>query len=102
MQNTLFALSLGFAGLILATQAAIATPACAQRKAVVAQLADRYQETRRGIGMTTASAVLEVFASDTGSWTITVTLPSGMTCLVATGQGWEDLAEQLPAKGDPA
>jgi hypothetical protein len=46
--------------------------------------------------------VLEVFASDTGSWTITVTLPSGMTCLVATGQGWEDLAEQLPAKGDPA
>jgi hypothetical protein len=102
MQNTLFALTLGLAGLGIATRPALATPACAVRKVVVGQLAERYQETRRGIGMTTNASVLEVFASEGGSWTITVTLPSGMTCLIATGQGWEALAEDLPAKGDPA
>jgi hypothetical protein len=102
MTKKLFALSLGFAGLILATHAAFAAPACAVRKVVVGQLAERYQETRRGIGMTANASVLEVFASEDGSWTITVTLPSGMTCLVASGQGWEALAEDLPAKGDPA
>lgn len=102
MTKMLFALSLGFAGLILATQAGFAAPSCASRTAVVGQLAERYQETRRGIGLMANAAVLEVFASDAGSWTITVTLPSGVTCLVASGQGWESLAEELPAKGDPA
>ena len=36
------------------------------------------------------------------SWTITVTSPSGMTCLVASGQSFETLAEALPPKGKDA
>ena len=41
--------------------------------------------------------MVEVFASrDTGTWTITVTRPSGLTCLVASGQAFETLAEALP------
>jgi hypothetical protein len=92
---------LGLAGLVLATVPAAATTACATRNTIVAQLADRYSETRRGIGMTGNNAVVEVFASDAGTWTVTVTLPSGMTCLVASGSDWEDLAEKLPASGDP-
>ena len=102
MIKMLFALSLGFAGLILATQAGFAAPRCAVRSTVVTELADRYRESRKGIGMAANNGVLEVFASDAGSWTITVTLPSGMTCLLATGQGWEALADELPARGDPA
>ena len=36
------------------------------------------------------NAVVEVFASsDTGTWTITVTNASGVTCLVASGQAFE-------------
>ena len=51
----------------------------------------------------TNNAVVEVFASDeTGTWTITVTTPNGMTCLVASGQSFEALAEALPAKGNDA
>ncbi len=47
--------------------------------------------------------MVEIFASeDSGSWTITVTMPNGSTCLMATGQSYEKLAEALPAKGDDA
>jgi hypothetical protein len=101
MRQTLLTLLLGLAGLALASAPAAATSTCAVRSTIVGQLADRYSETRRGIGMTGNNAVVEVFASDAGTWTVTVTLPSGMTCLVASGSNWEDLAEKLPVSGDP-
>lgn len=103
MTMQMFALSLGFAGLILATQAMAAGPQCGARDRVLAGLADRYGETRRGLGLADNNAVMEVFASDkTGSWTITITLPDGTMCLVAAGQAFEATAEDLTARGDPA
>ena len=103
MEKLMFALSLGFAALILATQAGWAAPQCAPRDGVLAALSQKYGETRRGIGMAGEGQMMELFAStDTGSWTITVTLPDGTTCLVATGQAFETLTESLPAPGDPA
>jgi hypothetical protein len=51
------------------------------------------------MGLGANNAVVEVFASEeTGTWTITVTMPSGLTCLVASGQSFETLAEALPTK----
>lgn len=103
MEKMFFALSLGFAGLILATHAGWAAPQCAPREGVLAALSQKYGETRRGIGMAGDAQMMELFASDeTGSWTITVTLPDGTTCLVATGQSYESLTEDLPRPGDPA
>ncbi|WP_300036016.1 hypothetical protein [uncultured Roseobacter sp.] len=76
---------------------------CGPREAVVDRLADGYGETRQSMGLGANNAVVEVFASDeTGTWTITVTTPNGMTCLVASGQSFEELAEALPAKGNDA
>lgn len=75
-------------------------PNCAPRDAVIDRLADAYGETRQGIGLGANNAVVEVFASDdTGTWTITVTTPNGLTCLVASGQSWENLSESLPIPG---
>ena len=55
------------------------------------------------MGLGSNNAVIEVFASDeTGSWTITVTKANGVTCLVASGQNFQTLAEVLPAQGDDA
>lgn len=101
MTRMLFALSLGFAGLILATEAR-ATTQCAPRDHVITHLTTKYAETRRGIGIAANDMVMEIYASDSGSWTIVVTTPQGMTCLVASGQGFESLAEELPARGEPA
>ncbi len=76
---------------------------CGPRDAVVAHLATKYSETRRSVGLAANNTVMEVYASDdTGSWTITVTTAQGMTCLVASGQNFQPVEEELPAKGSPA
>ena len=76
---------------------------CGPREAVIERLADKYGETRQSIGLGANNAVIEIFASkDSGSWTITATMANGMTCLVASGQAFETLAEALPAKGNDA
>lgn len=73
---------------------------CAPRDVVIERLAERYSETRQALGLS-QGGVVEVFASETsGSWTITVTLPNGATCLLAAGQAYEAVSEDLPAVGD--
>lgn len=70
---------------------------CAPREAVVNRLATGYGETRQSMGLGANNHVVEIFAStETGTWTITVTMPNGLTCLVASGQAFEELAEALP------
>ena len=74
---------------------------CGDRAHVVDRLAQRYGESRQALGLGANNSVVEVFASDdTGSWTITVTNTNCTTCLVASGQSFETLAEALPAKGN--
>ncbi|UUV43237.1 hypothetical protein RCCWILLIS_65 [Rhodobacter phage RcCWillis] len=76
---------------------------CAPREQVVQRLAEKYGETRQSIGLGSNNSVMEVFANlEGGSWTITVTMTNGMTCLVAAGEAFQNLAEALPPKGDPA
>lgn len=76
---------------------------CAPRDEIIDRLTSGYGETRQSIGLGTNNAVIEVFAShETGTWTITVTLPNGQACLIASGEAFETLAETLPAKGNDA
>lgn len=76
---------------------------CGSRTSVLETLASKYGETRRGIGLAANNGVMEIFSSaQTGSWTITITMANGTTCLVASGQNYEQVADELPAKGDPA
>lgn len=84
----------------------LATPVmaaqCAPREQVLRLLADRYGETRRGMGVSANDAVMEVYASAaTGTWTIIVSDTRGVACLVASGEGYRALSEEL-ARGDPA
>ena len=103
MDHRLFALSLGLAGLILAPAALRAEPRCADHQRVVDQLAQKFGEARRSIGLTSDDTVMELYASaDTGTWTLTATMPNGVTCLVAAGNNFETTKDTLPAKGDPA
>lgn len=93
------------AGLMAMTSAAQAQSArnCAPRDLVIERLASKYGETRQSIGLGANNSVVETFAStETGSWTITVTSAAGITCLVASGQAFEELAEVLPADGNDA
>lgn len=74
---------------------------CAPRETVIERLAAKYGETRKSIGLGNNNAVMEVFASAaTGTWTITLTTTGGLTCLVASGQAFEEMAEVLPPQGE--
>lgn len=91
------------AALFVASDASAQNRNCAPRDAVVERLAEGYGESRQSMGLGANNAVIEVFASEeTGTWTITVTTPNGLTCLVASGQSYETLAEVLPTKGNDA
>lgn len=80
----------------LAGAAAAQNNACAPRDQVVERLASKYGETRQSMGLGSNNAVMEIYASDeTGTWTITVTMTNGMTCLVASGDAFEPLEEAL-------
>lgn len=105
MKQQLFALSFGFVAMLAATHASQAQQQnrCAPRAAVIERLASDFSETRQSIGMVANGTVVEVFAStQTGTWTITLTRPDGVTCLVADGHAFERLDEELPPMGDPA
>jgi hypothetical protein len=74
---------------------------CAPRDVVVARLAEKYGESRQSIGLGGQGTVMETFASaESGTWTITVTMPNGMTCLMASGQSYEALADPSPENHD--
>lgn len=97
MRRTFFLMSFGIGAMILAAQQTQAqTRNCADHGQVVERLAQSYGETRQSIGLGADNSVVEVFASmDTGSWTITVTRPGGLTCLVAAGQAYQYLNEPI-------
>ncbi len=107
MKQQYLALSLGFVAVLAATQAGLAQQQnnrCAERERVIERLASKFGESRRSIGMGANNSVVEMHASEeTGTWTITVTHPNGVTCMVAAGHAFETIREPLPASlGDPA
>jgi hypothetical protein len=88
---------------VTATGASAQSRACADREQVVARLAEQYGETLQSVGMNNDNAVLEIYASeDTGTWTILVTRPDGVACLIAAGEMWEGDAAPLVKPGKDA
>lgn len=70
---------------------------CADHAMIVERLASGYGETRQSIGIGSDNTVVEVFASlETGTWTIVVTRAGGPSCLVASGEAFQVMAEALP------
>ncbi|SFJ39348.1 hypothetical protein [Jannaschia pohangensis] len=99
--NAFFASATGAALLLVAIPARAQVANCGPRNDVVARLSSTYGETRRGIGLGSQDRVVEVFASDdSGTWTITVTMPDGRMCLIASGQSWEDRMDDLAYLAD--
>ena len=84
---------------MLAAAPAWAEIQCPQRIQVVTALTEKYNESRRAIGLTGNGNVLEVWANAaTGSWTITVTAPNGVTCIPAAGSGFEMVPPPKPGR----
>jgi hypothetical protein len=68
-----------------------ASPACAPRTELLAQLLKGYKEEPTALGLANDGSLIEVLTSEQGStWTIMISQPNGVSCLVAAGEGWEE------------
>ncbi len=68
---------------------------CGERGAIVASLEKTYSEAPVSMGLGSNGAIIEVFASPSGTFTIILTRPNGLTCVMAAGENWEDLPKRL-------
>lgn len=92
-------------GLLVVLNAGVAAAqqltSCAPRDVVLERLAQKYGEDRQYVGLAGPNRIVETFASEeTGTWTIIVTGASGVSCLVASGSGFEHVAEAARSKGE--
>jgi len=82
--------------------AALAMPAQAQQLCgvhndLVERLSAAFQERRVGYGVIGSEAVIEVFVSAGGTWTMLMTDVKGRSCIVASGDGWENTLAVIAA-----
>ena len=70
-----------------------ADPLCGERAMLISALADRYHESPKSMGLSADGAVVEVLASTAGNWTILITRPDGLACMMASGESWENLPQ---------
>jgi len=71
---------------------------CAARTTVMASMG-LYEKTMRVSGFDSNTAhVVQIYASTSGAWTLVITNAVGMTCLVASGTGFEAVPAPLPGQ----
>ncbi|WP_173933650.1 hypothetical protein [Chelativorans sp. Marseille-P2723] len=100
MRNGLGLMALAAVALFNGTeQATTQSDVCAPRDDLVAQLGSQYNEDQKAVGLLGEQAVMEVFASEQGSWTILTTDIHGTSCIVAAGEGWDDNFATLAGQG---
>jgi len=73
---------------------------CAPYEMVKRFLSNRYQESRKAMGVVATRGIMELYVSEeSGTWTVLLTMPNGMSCIVAAGDAFEtETAEVM----DPA
>ena len=68
-----------------------------ERKIVLKYLSNKFSEQPIAMGLAANGGLIEVLTSRKGlTFTIIVTMPEGDTCMVAAGEGWENLPDTLP------
>lgn len=87
---------LATASITLAAQVSQAQSFCNEREGIVKYLGKSHSEAPIAMGLVSNGSMLEVLASDKGSWTIIVTRPTGLACVVSAGEAWEAMAAKLP------
>jgi hypothetical protein len=84
-----------------------AAPAAAQNAPcfgyadLMAALASGYGEVSVGYGLISPSnAVMQLFVSESGTWTLVIVRPDGMACGVAAGDNWTFDEQPWPKAGE--
>jgi hypothetical protein len=65
---------------------------CRARDNLLTQLEQNYGEVPVAIGVADGALIELLTAKDGMTWTIILTSPKGMSCLIASGDGWRPIA----------
>lgn len=103
MFNVTFMSASAIATLALAGTAMAAQPVCSARSDILAKLANAYHEQPNSVAVTAEGSLLEVLtSSDDTTWSILITAPNGVSCLVAAGKDWQEKNGKAASDaGDP-
>ena len=90
-----FAAVLAAASLFGSAGVASAATACGSHDALTKSLSTKFKEARRVMGVVNGRAVMEIFMSPQGSWTVLVTDTTGTACVIATGHDWQEVPIEM-------
>ncbi len=93
--RTFAVVTFAFASLLLAAPAAKAQLVCMQHQDFRAELHRNFQEVPAATAIANNGALIVLYAKhDQSSWTLVMTRPGGLSCVLVAGQEWSDL--QMP------
>lgn len=88
--NRLILIAIVAALATLGTAPAWAQTVCGDRDKMIGYLDRDYQETQAGLGIASNGAVVELYTAKTGTWTMLMSTPGGKTCVIGSGESWEN------------
>lgn len=74
--------------LVATATSASAQTQCAGTADVLAMFASEWGEYISGEGLSEAGLLQVLSNPDTGTWTLIISTPSGISCMVASGENW--------------
>jgi hypothetical protein len=92
---SVFKYSVIFASLLSLNTSAWAAPVCSSHDSLVKLLGNRYKEALSQYGISGHTNLVEIYVSKAGTFTILATRADGISCIIATGDSWEDQMKNL-------
>ena len=85
---------------LAAPNAVVAQANCGPREKILEAAILQYKELPTARAVTAGNRLLEVLTSPDGeTWTVIISHPNGMSCIMATGEGWENFDYEAPSQG---
>ncbi len=84
---------LSLACLLLSASAAMAQMPCATHDDIAKLLGSKYLEGVTHMGLAGGKNLIEIYVSEKGTFTVVATQPSGLSCIIAAGKDWEQMAD---------
>ena len=101
MRVLIAALAAAFFIVMLSTPSGAQRRPCGDGADIIAHLEKDWGEGPEVVALDASGRMVRILVNpDTGTWSMLLTAPNGLTCLVSHGSAWEPVAV-LPDAGEP-
>lgn len=84
-----FAGAVALSAVPLASHSSANAAECGRHEKVTAFLSKKYKEEVTAMGLVSNKGFMQLFVAESGTWTILLTTPQGISCIVAAGDSYE-------------